>query len=423
MASKIVYILGNPSSVFPVECAKYLKKNGFQVSILSRFSQKSEIDSIPIIATSLFEKKIFKLFLSGLQKILIKTEKIITNNFKTDQYINAMGPEKLWKPSFVHSIIWGLSISSYVKKHPPYFVYGHEVFSYGLATAFCKGIPKFIWPWGGDIYLCANTSFIANKIIKLSLKKANVITLTSISVEKYLINRFKVDPKSIYTLIWATGLDEIYKVKNNFSKKDLYREFGIPKGAKVIMNVRRFRELWGAGTAVNSFINLAIKHEDLYFVLIGGEGTEQTMEKAINLIREKGLSHRFIFNKGHVSMNQVAKLMCMSDIFVSLMNYDQGDMRSSSIIQASYAGSLPVLSNQSEYHEMVKLGYKAILVDPIDCNEVVLSCEKYLYDEELSEDTRNANFNFIEKYQNNDYNYSRFAQFAITFVDTHANKW
>lgn len=422
MPIKTIYLIANPSSIFPIECAKYFQKNGLNVKIITRFSSQSEIDSIPIISSYEHEGRILRSVLTFVEPLLFRLERIITRNYSSNQYKIAMGSEQFWKPSFVHAIIWGFSISSFIKKNPPYFVYGQEAFSYGFATALCTNIPRFLWPWGGDIYLCAKTSFISKFLISYSLKNVDIITLSSISAKKYIVENFNVDKNKAYEFIWATGLTKIYEHKEFFSRSKLLKELNIPEGSKVIMNVRRFRPLWGAQIALESFIQLAIKYKNLYFIFIGGEGTEAEMENAIQRVIKNGLEDRFRFNIGQVSIDKVSRLMLLSDIYVSLMKIDQGDMRSSSIIQASAAGSVPVLSDQLEYREMQKLGFQALFIDPDDISGVIAACEKYLFDFEFVKETRDKNYLFIEKYQNNDKNFNEFCIFTSNYINSRNHK-
>ncbi|MDT7604824.1 MAG: hypothetical protein QOF61_2821, partial [Acidobacteriota bacterium] len=121
--------------------------------------------------------------------------------------------------------------------------------------------------------------------------------------------------------------------------------------------------------ALEAFIQLASEHPATHFILLGGYATEEFTRQAKARLEGEGLLSRFTLLEGHTSLEVCAELMSISDVFASLLG--RGDMRSTSILQATAAGGVPIISDLPEYREMERLGFAGLFVRPGSVEDVL----------------------------------------------------
>jgi glycosyltransferase involved in cell wall biosynthesis len=396
-------LIGNPESIFTKKLATYWQSQGIKTAIITRcrMAESSEenvvLTEFDILYSGDFETRYFKYFLFRLEKILIFLEKNILK-FSRKKYKKAMGVENNYKPSFVEVIINALSISILVKKINPRFVFGQEVFAYGLATAFCTGLPRFIMPWGGDVYMYAHTTFVSEIIVKYARSHVDLVFPGSVTSVDYIIKNYKVKKEKVIAIPWGVNIKEFFNFTAKY-RSGLYTKYKIDQEKIVLMNVRRFSPTWGSNEVLNVFIKLAKKYINLHFIILGGGVRERTL-LAIEKIKNNNLNDRFLVFTSEIEYKEFVDLILVSDVFVSLMH--EGDMRSSSVMQATYACGVPVVSDLEEYRLIEKNGFKAIFVDPNNTDEVVKAIEKFMVDSNLRSEFSDKNKKYIEKYENYD---------------------
>ena len=123
------------------------------------------------------------------------------------------------------------------------------------------------------------------------------------------------------------------------------------------------------------------------------------------MLHADGLGGRFTLFDGDTPFDECVDLMAAADVFVSLMRVP--DMRSFSILQAASAGGIPVLSDQSEYREMERDGFRALFVDPVDTEAVVAALRESSGKPWLAEEIRAANERYIGKHEDHEVQMAR----------------
>jgi glycosyltransferase involved in cell wall biosynthesis len=174
-------------------------------------------------------------------------------------------------------------------------------------------------------------------------------------------------------------------------------KWNIDPNATIILNPRRFRPDWGAFVSIEAFLQIASEYPKTHFILFGGRDTEKFTRQARTQIDEKGLSARFTTLEGDSPLDVCAELMSVSDVFVSLLG--RGDMRSASVLQAAAAGAAPIISDNSEYREMERMGFKALFVAPGNGEEVVDALRTYVNDAFKTRETVAQNDEYLAKHE------------------------
>jgi len=281
----------------------------------------------------------------------------------------------------------------------PRFVFGMEVFQYGLATALCRGVPRILMPWGGDIYLYAEASAVSFNMVRRALSRVDLLCPSAKTAASHLAVRFGIPASRIRTISWGVDRPRFRRADTG-RREETFARFGIDPSRRLFLNVRRFLPIWGCDVALEVFRRYARVDPAAHFVMLGGIGTEGMVREAREALRADGLEGRFTLFEGDTAFDDCIDLMAVADVFLSLMRVP--DMRSASIVQASYAGGIPVLSDQPEYREMERDGFRALFVDPVDTDGIVAALRECVGKPWLAEEIRAANERYIDEHEDHE---------------------
>ena len=298
--------------------------------------------------------------------------------------------------SLAEPIVRGISISRLVRSLKPRFVYGHEVSTYGLATALCHGFPRILQPWGGDICERADASFLMSRIVKYSLQHVDLVCPGSITAARRVVDHFGVSPSRAHAVSWGVDRHMFYRADNE-RRQMICTKYGIDPTAMIFMNARRFKPPWGCDIVLNVFIRFAGEWAGSHFILLGGANSEPYVLEARRRLAGTPLEKRFTFFDGEIPLADCAELMSVSDVFTSVVR--KHDIGSSGVRQAAGAGGAPILSDHSEYREMANLGFKALFIDINDEDTILAAMRTYAEDTNLRRFTAECNQQYISQYE------------------------
>lgn len=281
----------------------------------------------------------------------------------------------------------------------PRFVFGMEAFQYGMATALCRGVPRILMPWGGDIYLYAEASAVSFAMVRRALLRVDLVCPSAKTAASHLAARFGLPAARIQTVSWGVDRPRFRRADKE-QRTETFARFGIDPSRRLFLNVRRFLPIWGCDVALEAFRRYAREDPGGHFVMLGGIGTEEMVREARKTLRADGLEGRFTLFEGDTPFDDCIDLMAATDVFLSLMRVP--DMRSASIVQAAYAGGIPVLSDQAEYREMEREGFRALFVNPVDTDGVVAALRECVGRSGLADEIRAANKRFIDEHEDHE---------------------
>lgn len=270
-----------------------------------------------------------------------------------------------WEVPIVPHLINGWRVARAARALAPQVVFAHEVVAYGFAAARCTGIPRVLFPWGADVMSTAEVSAWHFRLVRHALHAADLIVPSSETGARHICDRFGVAPERVRAISWGVDLARSLRA-SPAARRATCEAWGIPTGADIVMNVRRFLPLYNCRAAVAAFLDVARRRPQAHFVLLGGLDTEPWMDPAVAQVEQAGvdLRQRFTFIRSNISMDACLALMNVADVAVSLCG--RGDMRSKSVLEAAAGGGALVLSDTDEYRSMVLQGLAARLVTPAD---------------------------------------------------------
>ena len=374
-------MLGDSTSFFPAQLASCWRLKGIDVLLVTHREDAAPAlpDGTRVVRSCEYETRMTR-GVTGrmISPVVTRLERLVPR-FK-DRFTRITGVSadtELWLPYFAEYLHAAWPTVRAVRAQRPRFVFGHEVTSYGLPTALSRGVPRIIFPWGGDVFTYAESSPFHFALTTFCLRTVDLIVPSSSTAARHVCERFKVSPDKVKAVSW--GVDrEKFKRAEGEQRLRVCANWRIDPAATVILNPRRFRPDWGAFVSLAAFLEIAAEDPNTHFIMFGGLGTKQFTDEARTKIEESGFSSRFTILEGNASLDVCAELMSVSDIFVSLLG--RGDMRSASVLQAAAAGAAPIIADNPEYREMEQTGFRALFVAPGNVEEVINAIRVYLDD-------------------------------------------
>lgn len=374
-------MLGDSTSFFPAQLASCWRLKGMDVVVVThRLDAASALqDGTRVIKSRDYETRMTR-GVTGrmISPVLTRAERLVPRFKERFTRITGVSADtELWLPYFAEYVTAAWPTVRAVRAQRPRFVFGHEVTSYGLPTALCRGVPRIIFPWGGDVFTYAESSPFHFALTAFCLRTVDLIVPSSTTAARHVSERFKVSPEKVKAVSWGVDRKKFKRAEGD-ERLRVCAKWKIHPEATIVLNPRRFRPDWGAFVSLDAFMKIATEYPHTHFVLFGGLGTKTFTDEAHVKIAERGLSSRFTMLEGEASLDVCAELMSVSDIFVSLLG--RGDMRSASVLQAAAAGAAPIIADNPEYREMERTGFRALFVAPGSVEEVVEAIRSYLDD-------------------------------------------
>lgn len=414
-------IIGSADSVFAQNLARAWRTRGLDVIIVtSRWAKEPVLeDGIRIFVPP--RQRGMRLLRQRTIQVIGRTIKVINKTLENSRYQRTL---TLWEekhhPVLDGPLNYALSMAPLIREINPRFVFGQEVYLHGLATAFCSGRPRILMPWGGDIYLMGRALTTLHHLVRYGLQHVELVCPTSASAVPVLRDEYGVSSERIQAISWGVDRQMFHPVANPATRSALLARYNIPENATTVLNVRRFRPAWGSEIALEAFSRFAHQNSNTHFILLGGSGTTQETEKARHRLEVEGLLPRFTIFTEDIPLQEVADLMSISDIFTSLMIVP--DMRSASILQAAACGAIPILSDQIEYHYLLKNGFQAEIVPSHNADAVVAALSSLTSDTARFTAMRAANIDYISRHEDSEVQMDRLLSAVMSIrVNTQHN--
>lgn len=374
-------MLGESTSFFPALLAAYWRSKGINVVLVThgRDALPTLPDGTPVVSGREYETRMTRAATRHVTNPLLWRLERLMPRFK-ERFTRVTGVSadtELWLPYLADYVAAAWPTVRAARAQRPRFVFGHEVTTYGLPTALCRGVPRIIFPWGGDVFTYAESSPFHLALTRFCLRSVDLILPSSTTAARHICERFKVSPDKVQAISWGVDRNKFRRAEGD-DRRALCAKWNIDPAKTIVVNPRRFRPDWGAFVALEAFIETAAENPDTHFILFAGRNTEEFTRTARQNISARDLGSQFTVLEGEASLEVCAELMSISDVFVSLLG--RGDMRSATVLQAAAAGAAPVVSDNAEYREMERIGFRASFVMPDSVAEVAGALRAYIND-------------------------------------------
>ncbi len=273
-----------------------------------------------------------------------------------------------------------------IKAFNPDILHAHYATSYGLIAALSGFTPFVVSVWGSDVFDFPKQNFIYKRILKYVLRKATMVTSTSICMKDEALNYTR---NSIEVVPF--GIDV-----NTFNRSEEQLPF-TNRDEIVIGNIKPLETKYGVSILINAFSEVVKKYPNKRIVLhMVGEGSEK--ENSERLAEHLGVRQHIVFT-GRIAYNEIADYHKKIDIFVSLSILDSESF-GVSLVEAMASKSCVIASNVAGFNEVLGGNNECgILVAKGSVSEAVEAmCHMIDHPEQALEKVSKARIRAVELY-------------------------
>lgn len=390
-------ILGDPRSHFVRQLGAYWKTLGLDVAVVSTGPNLPSSDETGLrVIDSLPFRPLWTRLLRPLNVLLRPLERRLPVWYAR-RYRRRTGRDhpQPWEGFWVDHFWDSFSRARAALSLAPAFVFGQEAAAYGFATGLCRGVPRILFPWGGDIFLSCECSPPIDRMLRAAFRRCDLIVPSSLTGRRRIIERFGVPAEKVESLSWGVDLQQ-FAPADGVKRDEIRRRWNIPEESKVVFNARRFAPVWGCEAALAACLAVA-RDPACYCLLLGGGGDTDRVADARRQIEAAGLAERVRILDDAISLEEYAELASVADVALSLMTL--GDMRSSSVLQTAAAGCTPVLFENPEYRTMADEGFAARFVPPDAPEPLVEAIRELIDDSQARAETARRNREYLSRYE------------------------
>jgi hypothetical protein len=398
MSDRVV-VVGDPNSIFVQTPVSYWRGLGVDAVILtSRWSGPASVaNDLPVFTAEALAPESVKRAAAGLVPFLDAVN-TATLGFDPARVQRAL---RTWQhtavpPSITPPLYDGLLIAAAADVLEPACVFGHEAFAYGLATCLSRARRRALFVWGADVLQFAAMTDPARALVHQALHGVSSVLTTAGSMAEALQERFALPPERIALISYGVDRHQFRRAtpERDARVRDRYR---IAPGSRVVMNIRRFRPHWGSAIAWPAMLAVAERHPEVHLVLIGGSRTDADLDRTIAEAAARHVSRRLTVVRGNVPLDEIADLMSVAEVSLSLV--EPLEPVSWSVLQASACDSVVIVGDQPTYRTECARGLSAVLVPPCDVTAVTGAIDALLQDHDRRQRMCAANDRYLSAYQ------------------------
>ncbi len=259
-----------------------------------------------------------------------------------------------------------LQLLRLLRKIKPDILHVH-ILSYHSWLATLTGFhPMIVSAWGTDIYIEAKTMKKNRKWVLKTIDEADLITTTSKTLKKQIIDNFEIDPKKVNNFYWGQDLNT-YKHGYESEVQDLRKRYGLRPDNFIVLSSRNMKPSYGIHYIIRTIPLVIKKRKNVKFIFLRGYGIDKYVEELKELIKELNIEKYVIFIPEFLNDQHLAALNNLADVVISLPDSDQ---LSGAVKEAIACGDIPIVQDLEVYHELIEDGKNGFLVDRNDLKEV-----------------------------------------------------
>jgi len=258
-----------------------------------------------------------------------------------------------------------------VKEFKPDIVHTGYVWQVGILAAVTDVHPHLAMPWGSDILIEPDRSFIKKKLVAKVMHQCDHIQCDSEYVKNKIIKDYSVNSDKITVFPWGIELS-LFSKQNKASCRSKLK---IDENKFVLIFNRHMEHLYGADNLISAF-SLFSKGKDDVLLLVLSDGSMRN--KILKFITENNLENK-VSLIGRVPNTELPLFLNSSDVYISPSLSDGSSL---SLLEAMACGLGVIVSDVPSIREWINS--ENGIVTPInDINALVQAMELYYNSRDL----------------------------------------
>ncbi len=276
----------------------------------------------------------------------------------------------------------------------------------GLMAAATGYHPFLLMPWGSDILVSPQKSFIQRKIAQYVTKRADMIACDAEEVKKRIIEIADYPEDKIVTFPWGIDLKIFHPSREN--RLRVRQKLGW-SDKKILVMTRTFLPVYGIEYFLRAIPEIVEKFPQTK-VLVSGSGPLEGFLHGI--VKELKISDEVLF-LGQIPNADLVQYLNAADIYVSS---SLSDGTSLSLLEAMACALPVVVSDVPAILEWIQDGVNGLVVPRKNTTQLVEKISYLLQDEGLAHKMGKKNFEIAQERANWDKNFKRLEEMYATLA-------
>lgn len=258
-----------------------------------------------------------------------------------------------------------------IKEFRPDIIHSGYVWQVGILPAMAGFHPHLSMPWGSDILIEPDNSFIIKRIVKKVMKQCDHVQCDAEFVKKKIMSDYRLPPDKITVFPWGIDLG-LFKKQDTAGARE---KLNIDKKKFVIIFNRHFEPVYGIKDLMEGF-NIFSKGKNDVLMLMLSEGSQKN--DVLKFITENKLEEK-INILGRVANTELPGVLNASDVYISTSLSDGSSL---SLLEAMACGLGLVVTDVPAIKEWVS-EVNGIVVPRKSPAEIANALESYYQNRQL----------------------------------------
>ncbi len=282
-----------------------------------------------------------------------------------------------------------------VEEFKPDLIHSGYVWQVGILAANSGFHPHLSMPWGSDILIEPDKSFIRKRLVSKVMRSCDHVQCDAMFVKKKIIDDYGLPDDKITVFPWGINLREFSSSDKSSARKNLK----LGENKFIVLFNRHFEPVYGVNYLLDAFRKFcADKNDVLLIMLSDGSGKNDVLK----YITENGLDEQVQVIR-RVPNKELPEFLNASDVYVSP---SLSDGTSLSLLEAMACGKGLILTKLPAIQEWVN-NENGLLISPHNSEELCESLNKYYYQRELIETHGNRSILIANERADWDRNYEK----------------
>ncbi|MCC7158976.1 MAG: glycosyltransferase, partial [Ignavibacteria bacterium] len=277
------------------------------------------------------------------------------------------------KPAFrsmpLLSEIWHFKRA--VKEFQPDIIHTGYVWQTGILAALAGFHPHLSMPWGSDILVEPDKSFVVKRIVNKVMKTCDHVQCDAEFVKQKIVNDYGLKPDMITVFPWGIDLS-MFKMNDRVGAR---KELNINPEKFVIIFNRHLEPIYGVNYLLEAYKNFSAGKEDVLLLMIS-DGSQKV--SVLKFISDNELEQKVTI-LGRVPNCELPALLSAADVYCSP---SLSDGTSLSLLEAMACGLGLVVTDVPAIMEWVNKD-NGLMVRKEDPEGLRTAFEKYYKDRTL----------------------------------------
>ena len=292
----------------------------------------------------------------------------------------------------------------------PDLLHTHFLTGYGYWGAFSGFHPNILTVWGDDVYLTPHTSFLKNRLARLVLRRADLVTGDSRDILDKSIE-MGARGEVCHVVQWGVDLDSF----RPDAQSDVRSRLGIPDDAPIVISIRSFTQpYYNIDVIVKAIPAVLETRPDTHFVIAGNEGDDSALRQ---LAAGLSLDERTHF-VGKIPHDDLPAYLVASDAFLSVPSVDATAV---SLLEAMACGTPVIVSNLDSALEWVTDGVNGLVVKPGERQELERAILQVLDSHDLRKTFGHRSVEIVRRRADHRKHMARMEQLCVDLVAKHSS--